>query len=49
VKGDLESKGPIFNTADTTSFREGLKSGGFYNEWREKPFAILEKCAGKLG
>jgi hypothetical protein len=53
VKGDLESKGLIFNTADTTSFREGLKTGGFCKEWREKPgkepFAILEKYAVKLG
>jgi TRAP-type C4-dicarboxylate transport system permease small subunit len=41
------------NTADTASFREGLRTGGFYKEWREKPgeepFAILEKYAGKLG
>jgi TRAP-type C4-dicarboxylate transport system substrate-binding protein len=53
VRGDLESKGLIFNTADTTSFREGLRTGGFYKEWREKlgdePFAIMEKYAGKLG
>jgi TRAP-type transport system periplasmic protein len=53
VRGDLESKGLIFNTAETASFREGLKTGGFYKEWREKlgeePFAILEKYAGKLG
>ena len=43
----------IFNTADTASFRDGLRNGGFYKEWREKlgdqPFAILEKYAGKLG
>jgi tripartite ATP-independent transporter DctP family solute receptor len=53
VRGDLESKGLVFNTADTTSFREGLRSGGFYKLWRDKlgdePFAILEKYAGKLG
>jgi tripartite ATP-independent transporter DctP family solute receptor len=53
VRGDLESKGLIFNTADTASFREGLRTGGFYKEWREKlgeePFSILEKYAGKLG
>lgn len=49
----MESKGLIFNTADTTSFREDLKTDGFYKEWREKPgeepFAILEKYAVKLG
>jgi tripartite ATP-independent transporter DctP family solute receptor len=53
VRGDLEAKGLIFNTADTASFREGLRTGGFYKEWRgklgEEPFAILEKYAGKLG
>jgi len=53
VRGDLEAKGLIFNTADTASFREGLRTGGFYKDWREKlgeePFAILEKYAGKLG
>ncbi len=53
VRGDLEAKGLIFNTADTASFREGLRTGGFYTEWRQKlgeePFAILEKFAGKLG
>jgi hypothetical protein len=53
VRNDLEAKGLIFNTVDTASFREGLKAGGFYKEWREKlgdePFAILEKFAGQLG
>jgi tripartite ATP-independent transporter DctP family solute receptor len=53
VRGDLEAKGLIFNTADTASFREGLRTGGFYKDWRaklgEEPFAILEKYAGKLG
>ena len=53
VRGDLEAKGLVFNTADTASFREGLRSGGFYKLWRDKlgeePFGILEKYAGKLG
>jgi len=53
VRGDLEAKGLIFNTADTASFREGLRTGGFYKDWREKlgdePFAIMEKYSGKLG
>jgi tripartite ATP-independent transporter DctP family solute receptor len=53
VRSDLEAKGLIFNTAETESFREGLRSGGFYKDWRgrlgEEPFAILEKYAGKLG
>ena len=53
VRSDLEAKGLIFNTAETASFREGLRTGGFYKEWRDKlgeePFAIMEKYAGKLG
>jgi tripartite ATP-independent transporter DctP family solute receptor len=53
VRSDLEAKGLIFNTVDTTSFRDGLRTGGFYKEWRDKlgeqPFEILEKYAGKLG
>jgi tripartite ATP-independent transporter DctP family solute receptor len=53
VRTELEAKGLVFNTADTASFREGLRTGGFYKEWRaklgEEPFAILEKYAGKLG
>jgi TRAP-type transport system periplasmic protein len=53
VRADLEAKGLAFNTAETGSFREGLRTGGFYADWRgrlgEEPFAILEKYAGKLG
>jgi hypothetical protein len=53
VRSDLEAKGLVFNTADTVSFREGLRTGGFYTDWRgrlgNEPFAILEKYAGKLG
>ena len=53
VQADLEKAGLVFNTAETQSFRDGLKSGGFYKDWRAKlgdePWAILEKYAGKLG
>jgi TRAP-type transport system periplasmic protein len=45
--------GLVFNTARTQSFRDGLKSGGFYKEWRarlgDEPLAILEQYAGALG
>ena len=53
VQADLEKAGLVFNTAETQSFRDGLKNGGFYKEWRAKlgdePWEILEKYAGKLG
>ena len=53
VRGDLEAKGLIFNTADTAGFREGLRTGGFYKDWRQKlgeeAFGLLEKYAGTLG
>jgi TRAP-type transport system periplasmic protein len=53
VQSELESKGLAFNVAETQSFRDGLKTGGFYKEWRaklgEEPWALLEKYAGSLG
>ncbi len=53
VQGDLEKAGMVFNIAETQSFRDGLKEGGFYKYWHEKlgdqPWDILEKYAGKLG
>jgi len=53
MQAELEGKGLVFNNVDTQSFRDGLKEGGFYKDWRgrlgEEPFAILEQYAGKLG
>ncbi|GAC1339977.1 MAG: TRAP transporter substrate-binding protein [Acetobacteraceae bacterium] len=53
IRGELEGKGLVFNTAETESFRDGLRKGGFYKEWREKlgeePWTLLERYAGKLG
>ncbi len=53
VRADLERAGLVFNVAETQSFRDGLKEGGFYKEWRAKlgdePFEILERYSGKLG
>ena len=53
VQSELESKGLAFNVAETQSFRDGLKTGGFYKEWRaklgEEPWGQLEKYAGSLG
>lgn len=49
----LEQAGMVFNVAETQSFRDGLKSGGFYTLWRnklgEEPFAIMERYSGPLG
>ena len=53
ARADLEKLGMVFNVAETQSFRDGLKSGGFYKDWRgrlgEEPFAILERYSGPLG
>ena len=53
ARGDLEKFGMVFNVAETQSFRDGLKTAGFYTLWRKKlgeePFSILERYAGKLG
>jgi tripartite ATP-independent transporter DctP family solute receptor len=53
ARGDLEKLGLVFNVAETQSFRDGLKNGGFYKDWRgrlgEEPFAILERYSGPLG
>ena len=52
TQADLEKKGMIFNTAETESFRVGLRDGGFYTDWHKKlgdqPWELLEKYAGKL-
>ncbi len=53
ARADLENLGMVFNDAETQSFRDGLKNGGFYKDWRgrlgEEPFAILERYSGPLG
>jgi tripartite ATP-independent transporter DctP family solute receptor len=53
MQGELEKAGLVFNTTDPTSFREGLRDGGFYKEWRGKlgdqAWTVLEQYAGKLG
>jgi len=52
TQGELEQKGMVFNTAETESFRIGLRDGGFYKHWHEalgdKAWQILEKYAGML-
>jgi hypothetical protein len=53
VQADLEKAGLVFNVAETQSFRDGLKDGGFYKYWHDKlgdePWALLEQYSGKLG
>ena len=52
LQGDLEKKGVTFTRPDLNSFRDKLRSAGFYKEWREKigpeAWALLEKHVGKL-
>ena len=53
ARADLEKLGLVFNIAETQSFRDGLKNGGFYKDWRgrlgEEPFAILEQVLRPAG
>ncbi|HYF57291.1 MAG TPA: TRAP transporter substrate-binding protein [Salinarimonas sp.] len=50
LRTDLQSKGMAFNDPDTAAFREALRKGGFYAEWKKKygdeAWAILEKATG---
>lgn len=52
LQADLEKKGLTFTKPDLDSFRDKLRTAGFYREWREKigadAWAILEKNVGKL-
>jgi tripartite ATP-independent transporter DctP family solute receptor len=53
TKGDLIAKGLLFNDTTPDSFREALRSAGFYTDWRGRvgaePWALLEKHVGTLG
>jgi tripartite ATP-independent transporter DctP family solute receptor len=53
LQSALQGKGLTFNVAETGSFRDRLRSAGFYKEWREKlgeeAWTLLEKQVGKLG
>jgi len=53
MQKDLASKGMVFNTPKADSFRDKLRSGGFYGEWKGKlgneAWSLLERYAGKLG
>jgi tripartite ATP-independent transporter DctP family solute receptor len=48
----LESKGLVFNSPDTTLFRDKLKRSGFFTEQKaffgDEEWSLLEKVTGKL-
>lgn len=52
LEGSLTSKGLVFNATDANSFREKLREGGFYKEWKDKygadVWTLLEKYAGSI-
>ena len=52
VKATLEKRGLVFNEVDTASFREALKTAGFYKEWRgkygEDAWHVLEDAVGAV-
>jgi tripartite ATP-independent transporter DctP family solute receptor len=49
---DMAAKGVVFNKVDTKPFRDALRAGGFYTEWKSKfgndAWALLEKSVGQL-
>ncbi len=52
LRGELETKGMVFNDVDRAAFRAGLTKAGFYAEWRSKfgkdAWDLLQKYAGEL-
>jgi len=52
LRGELESKGLVFNQPEVGPFREKLRSAGFYAEWKgkygEQAWELLEKSVGRL-
>jgi len=52
LRGELESKGLVFNQPEVGPFRDKLRSAGFYSEWKGKygdqAWELLEKSVGKL-
>ena len=53
LQAELEKKGVTFTKPNIDSFRDKLRSAGFYQEWRGKvgneAWTLLEKYVGKLG
>jgi len=53
LKDELVKHGIVFSTPDTAPFKEVLKKGGYYAEWKknfgDEAWAMLEKYSGNLG
>lgn len=53
MQKELAAKGMVFNTPKADAFRDKLRSGGFYSEWKGKlgdeAWNLLERQVGKLG
>ncbi|MDM0045048.1 TRAP transporter substrate-binding protein [Variovorax dokdonensis] len=53
MQKELASKGMTFSAPKPDAFREKLRAGGFYAEWKGKlgdeAWGLLERSAGKLG
>lgn len=52
LQKELTDKGMVFNQARSETFRDRLRSAGFYAEWKAKygdeAWALLERSSGKL-
>ena len=52
LKGQLASRGLVFETADKAAFRKSLTQAGFYRDWKEKfgaeAWKALEAVTGEL-
>ena len=52
MQSDLEAKGLLFNQPAADSFREQLRTAGFYKEWQgrfgNEAWSLLEQSVGKL-
>jgi TRAP-type transport system periplasmic protein len=48
----MQAAGVVFNKVDTKPFRDALRAGGFYADWKTKfggeAWALLEKSVGQL-
>jgi TRAP-type transport system periplasmic protein len=49
---EMQAAGVVFNKVDTKPFRDALRAGGFYADWKTKfgseAWALLEKSVGQL-
>ena len=47
----MQAAGVVFNKVDTKPFRDALRAGGFYADWKAKfgdeAWALLEKSVGR--